>query len=253
MKIVTFPDALDVVVCGDIHGDFETLVYKLCARYGFTHTLLIVAGDCGFGFEKPGRYENIYGSVAKRLAKADNWVVFVRGNHDDPSYFSEGRVAHSRWRTVPDYTVVSACGHNILCVGGAVSIDRLDRQGWTVRSSWKDVAYWWRGEEPVFSPEEIGAVPPDVRIDVVVSHSAPPFCEPTNKAGLREWLRRDPALAADMERERLAMGLVHACLKEHAHPLEMWFYGHFHRSWRGELDGVRYRLLDIMEFYQMDY
>ena len=38
-------DAKSVVICGDIHGAFEEMVFKLCVQYGMTDTLLIVAGD----------------------------------------------------------------------------------------------------------------------------------------------------------------------------------------------------------------
>lgn len=47
------PAAKHIVISGDIHGDFNTLVHKLCVQYKMQDTLLIVAGDCGFGFEKP--------------------------------------------------------------------------------------------------------------------------------------------------------------------------------------------------------
>lgn len=53
-KLFEYPEANSVVVCGDIHGDFHTLAYKMCIQYQMTDTLLIVAGDCGFGFDKPG-------------------------------------------------------------------------------------------------------------------------------------------------------------------------------------------------------
>lgn len=108
MKIYSHPDVKTVIVCGDIHGNFKGIVHKLCIQYGCTDTLLIVAADCGFGFEKPGYYENIYNQVAGRLRKANNYIVFVRGNHDDPAYFAEERIAHLRWRCVPDYSVIRA-------------------------------------------------------------------------------------------------------------------------------------------------
>ena len=82
-----FPDAKNIVVSGDIHGDFTLLVYKCCIQYGMTDTVIIVAGDCGFGFEKPGYYENLYKRCRERLAKFNNWLLFVRGNHDNPAYF----------------------------------------------------------------------------------------------------------------------------------------------------------------------
>ena len=59
MKLFDYPEAKQVIVSGDIHGDFRTLVCQLCIRYGCTDTLLIVAGDCGFGFDKPAYYEQV--------------------------------------------------------------------------------------------------------------------------------------------------------------------------------------------------
>ena len=52
---LSFPEAKTIIVSGDIHGDFNQLVFKLCIQYKLTDTLLIVAGDCGFGFEKKGQ------------------------------------------------------------------------------------------------------------------------------------------------------------------------------------------------------
>jgi len=62
-----YPDVKNTVVCGDIHGAFVEMVFKLCVQYGMTDTLLIIAGDCGFGFEKPGYYEQIFTKVSRRL------------------------------------------------------------------------------------------------------------------------------------------------------------------------------------------
>ena len=49
----SFPEAKSIVVCGDIHGEFNAVIYKLCIQYQMTDTVLIIAGDCGFGFDKP--------------------------------------------------------------------------------------------------------------------------------------------------------------------------------------------------------
>ena len=57
-----------------------------------TDTVLVIAGDCGFGFEKLGYYENVFKRNSVRLSKANNWVVMLRGNHDDPSYFQEIKI-----------------------------------------------------------------------------------------------------------------------------------------------------------------
>ena len=82
-----FPGSESLVVCGDIHGDFSTLVNKICVQYQLRNTVVIVAGDCGFGFEKKGYYETVFNRNAKRMNEANNWIVFMRGNHDNPAYF----------------------------------------------------------------------------------------------------------------------------------------------------------------------
>ena len=37
-------------------------------------------------------------------------------------------------------------------------------------------------------------------------------------------------------------------LKSDGHPVSHWYYGHFHRSWTSEIEGVLFSMLDIMEF-----
>lgn len=257
MKIYNYPDVKHIIVCGDIHGNFLGIVSKLCKQYGCTDTLLIVAGDCGFGFEKSGYYQTIYTMVAYLLRKANNYVVFIRGNHDDPSYFQEEKLHHQRWRCVPDYSVIRVWGHNILCIGGATSIDRMGRQDENARMRERghvQTATWWEDEVPVFCPEEIEAIPEDIRIDTVVTHTAPSFCEPeafTAKQGLKSWAVYDPTLIWDVDKERKTMDEIFRCIQEHGHPVKRWLYGHFHRSWAGEREGVLFTMLDIEEFKEI--
>ena len=52
-------DYQHLCVSGDIHGEIRTLVYNL-RRLQARNAVVIVAGDCGVGFEKIGHYENIY-------------------------------------------------------------------------------------------------------------------------------------------------------------------------------------------------
>lgn len=159
-KTISFPHAKGIVVSGDIHGDFTSLVYKCCVEYGMTDTLIIVAGDCGFGFESPIYYEDVYKKCRNKLSKANNWIVFVRGNHDNPAYFNLQHIKHARWMTIPDYSVIKACGHTILCVGGATSIDRALRMAskrYKLPSKDNPLmpTLYWHNEQPVFDQERL--------------------------------------------------------------------------------------------------
>ena len=135
-----FPDSKCLVVCGDIHGDFNMLVNKVCVQYGLKDTVVIVAGDCGFGF--------------------------------DPAYFDGKTIAYKRFMAIPDYSVVKANGHTSLCVGGAISIDRQYRiSAWNrnvmnqlrfghIMNDKDPLApnYYWKDEMPVFNEELLSQI-----------------------------------------------------------------------------------------------
>ena len=251
IKTYSFPEAKNIVVCGDIHGEFNAVIFKLCVQYQMTDTLLIVAGDCGFGFEKPGYYDIIYNRNSARLSKANNWILMIRGNHDAPSYFNEEKISHKRFRTIPDYSVIQACGHNILCVGGAISIDRYNRLKYDNRNRISQVASYWPDEVPVYNKTLLNEIDNEFKIDTVITHTAPSFCELFSKDGIADWAEWDPELFTDIDKERHTIDQIFNHLKSDAHPVSHWYYGHFHRSWTSEIEGVLFSMLNIMEFKEV--
>ena len=253
MKTFEYHDAKQVVVCGDIHGAFETLVYRTSTQYSMTDTLIIVAGDCGFGFERLNYYVNLYNGIANKLKKANNWIVFVRGNHDDPSYFHDEKISYDRFRCVPDYSVIKACGLDILCIGGGVSIDRLTRQLEDARYIRKETATYWADEMPVLGEEKIKEISECCLIDTVVTHTAPSFCPLLDKNGLRDWAVYDPQLMVDCDMERITMDRIYWALKENGHPVYRWYYAHFHKKWFCKYQDTDFRMLDIMEFAEVNF
>lgn len=244
-------DKNNVVICGDIHGEFETLVYNLKIN-NITNSLIIIAGDCGFGFHRASYYEILYKRLAPKLRKQENVIYFVRGNHDDPSYFDGKTFVKKYMRCIADYTVVSVAGHNILCVGGAISIDREPRirEMDLNRLLEKDrQPLYWKDEAPVFLPDEIKELTQSgIKIDTVVTHTAPGFCEKRSKSGLMEWVKFDPHLLNDIALERLSMTSLYDELIENEHPLAKWYYGHFHDTHFEVIDNVSYKMLNIQEF-----
>ena len=259
---LSFPKAKTIIVSGDIHGDFNQLVLKLCVQYQLTDTLLIVAGDCGFGFEEKEYYEQMVRRNVKRMNQANNWIVFVRGNHDNPAYFDGAKFNHKRFIAVPDYAILQACNHTILCVGGAISVDRIYRiREWDKRkyrvhlnkSQGNDIFrnLYWHNEVPVYDPDKMNAIRDNFRIDSVVTHTAPSHCELFSKNNLNQWAENDLLLLADVQSERKTIDLVLQRLKTDNHPVRNWYYGHFHQSWHSAIDGIQYQMLDIMEFCQI--
>ena len=79
--VLTYPEAKSLVICGDIHGDFVPLVYEMCVRYGMRDTLVIVAGDCGFGFEKQRQNAAKIADMGYETIKSENgFMVIIRTN-----------------------------------------------------------------------------------------------------------------------------------------------------------------------------
>lgn len=89
------------------------------------------------------------------------------------------------------------------------------------------------------------------KIDTVVTHTAPSFCELQNKDGLLQWAIYDNSLLDDVQKERETMDAIYTKLRAVPETLTHWYYGHFHQSWHSSIDGVLFKMLDIMELAEI--
>ena len=232
----------EAYVAGDIHGDFDKLIRKI-KHDKIEDSLIIVAGDCGFGFEERIYYDNTYKYCGPSLEKHNNIVLFMRGNHDDPSYFSEDpltRFFYDRMQCVPDYSVITINGsRNLLCIGGALSVDRKLR---------KENVSWWAGESAVKNDEEIDKLTAEgTEIDTVIAHNCPSFCEPTEKKSLHYFSMLDENILEDCDMERKMFDDILTKITTSQSGLRNWLYGHYHKSWEKEISGITFTMLSIME------
>lgn len=276
-KLYEYPEAKQVVVCGDVHGKFDELVYRITTMHGMTDTVIIVAGDCGFGFHRRGYYDQVLQRVLPKLEKARCWVVFVRGNHDNPAYFDGEEISHKRWCCVGDYSVVVTRAGNILCVGGATSVDRVNREDYQpmpdpvfasellmvgemrerLMKSFKKTLLlpkdYWMNEAPYFDEDALSSIYRAGRsIQAVVSHIPPSVAEDVAPPSWLGYLtERDPALLDDMRRDRKTMDALLGRLHRDCHPVRHWLYGHYHHSWSACIDGINYTMLRELEMKEL--
>jgi UDP-2,3-diacylglucosamine pyrophosphatase LpxH len=164
-------------------------------------------------------------------------VYFVRGNHDKPDYWITKSYETSNIKFVSDYEVLNLNGKNILCIGGALSVDRLDRR--------LNFNYW---KEEIID-YDISKVENLTGVDIVITHDAPNFCFPVIKSAF--FLQRcsvDTELEKDVAISRAYLTNVYNKLKENNN-IQSWYYGHFHASHSEIINNTKFKLLNV---YEMD-
>lgn len=213
----------DIYFTGDIHGEFVSFLFAVTRRYGFHDCAVIVCGDIGMGFHKLNYYVDTFRRMNKKLIDENIELYFVRGNHDDPSYFNATPDVFDDFTNihlVRDYTVLHINNHNILCVGGASSVDKKFRV--------KDVS-WWEFEN-VLPYGRLDCTD----IDTVVTHCAPMFCNPAYER--ISWM--DDELDEKSRGDRKLLNDVYFDLIASGNKVKYWFYGHYHAPYSCELSNV---------------
>lgn len=241
---------------GDIHGDFMSIV---CAvkRIKLEGVVYIVCGDCGFGPNSHEYYRNILRKINKILQEYKSECYFVRGNHDDKSYFCHWPFKFSNIKAIPDYTVISTPEHNVLCIGGGISIDRKERERQYKENIKKYIKYhkcneteaslkvyktYWTDEIPLYEEEELENL--TEKIDIVATHAAPSFASPLTKENIKTWIEQDPELYDDLSYERSVMDKIYDKLSKKGHTINLWAYGHYHFHKTEFINNTKFMALD---------
>jgi hypothetical protein len=197
--------------CGDIHGKFKEYkqIIQNCDRS-------IQVGDMGIGFNLP--YEE---SMRKDISINHK---YIRGNHDNL------QVCKNDPRWIPDgYIEKIKNNANMMCVGGAYSIDQIHRVAG---------ASWWPDEElnemefrRIIDLYE--AVKPELMIthDIPYSISRKLF---NNGINLKSWT-----------------GSWFDRFFE-AHKPQLWIFGHWHERRNEIIEGCGFICLRELEHFDMD-
>ena len=207
---------------GDIHGEFQKL-QKIIKP--FENTVFIIVGDCGFGFPntKEGNINKmIKASFKAFLEKRNLYLLFMRGNHDNPKMFNQN-LFNERFRLIPDYTFIEVDGTSILCVGGAVSVDRRLRQ---VNSS-----YWYNEEMLDFQATRYK---PDILCTHTINKEMIDYYLPIMPDWLKISFEKDKKLYPDGFRENM----ICQKLFDYYTP-KYWIHGHYHISNRIEYNNCK--------------
>lgn len=230
-----------LIFCGDIHGDFRTLLSKLFEAK-VSNTDVVVVGDIGIGFPGTDRLIELlrYSNHSLYLIREEVHIYCIRGNHDDPSRFNKTKrlVDFAPIYLVKDYDVLKLEASNVLCIGGGFSIDKDYR----IAYGWQ----WWEDEGVKVNKKRIKKIiPKGIDSLCVATHSAPSFCEPTTKPDFI----KDESVIKGCDEERKAMDEIYSGIKETVgkDTYVDWYYGHFHMSNFAESDRFKFYGLSEME------
>lgn len=203
----------------------------------YSDSIFVVVGDIGLGFKPYQYYIDTLTSFNEECKENNTHVLFMRGNHDDPSYFSEEKINLSNIKSIPDYSVLKFQDHNALCIGGGTSIDALWRKQREViinafnkpNKFYKKL--YWDEEATVFSKEDIEQINESgIKIDLLFTH-VPPTSKNVhgNQDILNYWLSSDQSLEETLYNEKQTMHLIYQTLEKLNH-IKLWVSGHMHYS-----------------------
>lgn len=206
-------------VMGDLHNDYHAIT-NFIFRQRITDICLINVGDFPRGLGLPEdliEEEERLAKLNEYLVEYNSMVYVIRGNHDNPAYY-DGEHDFSNIKFLPDYTILQIENKNILCIGGAISIDR--------KTNIKDVS-WFENEGVVINKDEVKDI---TDLDMMITHTSPNYVYPfwsshiVDNAALL-----DPTLKMDLEIERKELGEFVDFILARNPNLKQYFYGHFHK------------------------
>ncbi|MEO8614835.1 MAG: metallophosphoesterase [Luteolibacter sp.] len=214
---------------GDHHGDYEGLFEKLQERQ-IRNATVIHVGDGEEGY--PGWNMATAEAFNTRFAALGIEYLSIRGNHSNPHVFV-GSTMLPNFKLLADYTRREINGQSWLFVGGAVSVNRIDRTAGKT---------WWPEEAFEFRPELARPA------DVLVTHSGPSWIGPSCR---NPFVDSYCCAEAEFGRETLIQELraerkAHENLFRAVKP-RTWFFGHFHERAEKTRSGCRTRILDCHE------
>jgi UDP-2,3-diacylglucosamine pyrophosphatase LpxH len=227
-----------VFIVGDIHGRWH-LIQEYIQEHQLRNAALLQVGDFGVGFRPAAIELELLVGLNHLLGSRDIHLLCIRGNHDDPSWFYQQGSRFSHIRFLADYTLIHVNEQRILVAGGAISINRKQRQ--------EGVDFW---AEARFRrlPEHLDEVS---GVTVVLTHSAPGFAFPPGYGPrVVPLLDEDPQLAADLLQEREEVSQLYRQLAKR-NTIRQWFYGHFHQHAVATYKQTEFVLLDIGQFYRV--
>lgn len=217
---------LPIIMMGDTHS--ISILISTMAKADLSDCIVIHVGDIGIFDRYLKDIDTILEGVNNTFRDKNITFYGIRGNHDDPAYFTEEYFnKFDHLKLVPDYTKINIQGEEFLFVGGAISVNRKD----LVQND-----DWWEDEVFVLKPELA------VSCDVLITHTTHPYVGPVDKSRITHFLDNDPSLWSQLQIERRNLHTLFKKVRPKKH-----YCGHFHVSEALDHMGCMCRILNVGE------
>jgi DNA repair exonuclease SbcCD nuclease subunit len=213
-------------------------------------------GDFGVGFSRFEKEKRMLEMYHTQLVNNNVHVWAIRGNHDYKPYFDNDPFGFTNIHLVADYTVLNLADKKILCIGGAVSVDRefryTKKQKQGIYENNIGIESWWPDEIFVLDIDKLKELRD---INIMVTHTCPDYCPPDNTFGLGYFVEGiiketgDNQLRTDLNFERNQVTQAFNIVKMN-NDIEFAYYGHFHKSDNINILGTKHRLLKVNELWE---
>jgi Calcineurin-like phosphoesterase len=229
-----------MIVLGDVHGRWHDLA-GLLVRAQVRDRDILQLGDFGIGFGSPELETRALRLLDDILVERGCRLWAIRGNHDRPDrWVPEAPQPWQAIRLVPDYTVLRLEGLAVLCIGGAISVDRLTRSP----------GKYWPDEGFTLDSARLAQI--DLtNLSMVATHTAPDGAFPREFGPIvAHFAQHDPTLLQELSAERRAMATLADLIAERVTP-QYWCYCHFHDRHVEQIGSTCYVLLGIFEYAEI--
>lgn len=202
---------------------------------------LLHVGD--FGLSDDESYnEKVLNELNKTLLEKNILLFVIRGNHDNPKYFTDLNFKASlKYENIyfkDDYTVLNIEEKNFLFIGGATSIDREIRLVEGLMYFPEEAFVYQKLKESDFNGD----------LDYVITHTCPNFA----LVSRNEFAGHVIGLKSEIYKEGLDLEQVYYDLLDLNQKPKKWFFGHFHKDRVLEVNDTEFICVGEDKFYNLD-
>jgi predicted phosphodiesterase len=205
----------NVIVTGDVHGDFGALNELISKKKKHGLKLVICCGDFGYWPQGPDK-------IIKGISPQGVKIIFCDGNHENHHALRDRKsdeIVPGVFYMPRGSTYKLDDGRNILFMGGADSIDK----------QWRTPGFDWFPEEHIIQKDMENL--PDEKVDIFITHTCPTEL-------LHEMIKFDYRKKDDPSNHYLSE------LWKKYKP-DLWYFGHWHHDVTGMLMGTRWHALNM--------